>query len=119
MVAATLLLACAALQLPPPRIGDASAPSLTSRLQATLSAVALSGALTLGVVPAALAGPEQILLKVQSYEEVGCPESLRQGRAGGALGAAHLLVRLHLLHAHLLVCLVLGDGPVALDHLLA
>ena len=87
MIAATLLLACAALQLPPPRIGDASAPSLTSRLQATLSAVALSGALTLGVVPAALAGPEQILLKVQSYEEVGCPESLRQGRAGGALGA--------------------------------
>ena len=89
MVAAILVLACAALQLPPPRIGPVSAPSLTSRLQAALSAVALSGALTLtGSGGAALAvGPEQILLKVQSYEEVSCPESLRQGRAGGALGA--------------------------------
>ena len=32
-------------------------------------------------------GPETIPLTVQSYEETSCPESLRQGRAGGALGA--------------------------------
>ena len=32
-------------------------------------------------------GPANVPLSVNSYEEVTCPEELRQGRAGGALGA--------------------------------
>jgi len=59
-----------------------------ARAHSALLATALAAVLSSGVPPAALAiGPEQIPLTVKSYEEVTCPESLAQGRAGGALGA--------------------------------
>ena len=87
MAAAIVTLACAAAFLPPApsTSGAASAhaavgPSLTARLQAAAAAVALSGALTLGGgCPALAVGPEQIPLKIQSYEEVKCPPELAQG----------------------------------------
>jgi len=89
-------LACAgALQLQPQTPSRPSAsqalPSLASRLQAGAAAVALSGALCLGGASpaAAMLGTslENIPLKIQTYEEIVCPEALAQGRAGGALGA--------------------------------
>lgn len=87
----TVALLCGALLPSTPRFGGQStagpSQSLATSLQAAAASVALSLALS-GGCPAALAiGPEQIGLKIQSYEEVVCPEALAQGRAGGALGA--------------------------------
>ena len=48
---------------------------------------ALAGSLTAWPQAGVAVGPETIPLTVQSYEETSCPESLRHGRAGGALGA--------------------------------
>jgi len=92
MLVALLPLFASALHLPPRLRLSAPAPpaagSLAARLQCAAAAAALSGALTLsGVSPALAIGPEQVPLKLQSYEEITCPEELRQGRAGGALGA--------------------------------
>ena len=65
---------------------------LQQQLHSALRLGALAGSLTAAVAPCtpALAvgrGDMEIQLSIKSYEETECPESLRQGRAGGALGA--------------------------------
>jgi hypothetical protein len=94
------VLAAASLSLLPSSapLGRAERPFPTSRsallsdqLRTSLVAGALASLLTVAgpVSPAAALGPQDtnIPLTVQSHEEVECPESLAQGRAGGALGA--------------------------------
>jgi len=57
------------------------------QLRGAVLASTLAGLLSAG--PAFALGPADtnIPMKVDSYEEVACPEALAQGRAGGALGA--------------------------------
>lgn len=55
-------------------------------LHRAVLAGAVAGLLAVGD-PAHALRDQDIALKINSYEEVTCPESLRQGRAGGALGA--------------------------------
>ena len=71
------------------RIPTAAAPAGLGRfvdLRVTLAAAALASSLSFSA-PALAVGPENIALSVKSYEEVTCPETLAQGRAGGSLGA--------------------------------
>lgn len=62
----------------------------TSALTSALLVGALAGSLTALAPSPALAigrGDMEIGVAIKSYEEAACPEELRQGRAGGALGA--------------------------------
>ena len=58
-------------------------------VQSAVLATALSGLLVASPAPcqALGRGDMDIPLAIKGYEEVTCPEELRQGRAGGALGA--------------------------------
>jgi hypothetical protein len=67
----------------------AASPRLRGKqLQQAMVAAGLAG-LLMAPHPGLALGPkdQQIALEIRSYEEVECPESLAQGRAGGALGA--------------------------------
>lgn len=87
---AALLGPSAALQLHMARSkagSKAQPPQLPlAKLQVALLSAMLAGTLS---TPDALAAGSvaKLPLEVQSYEEVTCPESLAQGRAGGSLGA--------------------------------
>jgi len=69
--------------LPQPAVHDRHANDPRALLLAGLLAGVLSTS------PVAAIGPKDLTigLKINGYAEVECPEALRQGRAGGALGA--------------------------------
>ena len=87
---AAAVVACTALVLPPASPGNPAVRNVRhamEQLQTTLLAGALAG--LVAASPASALGPQdmKIDLSIKAYEEVTCPEELRQGRAGGALGA--------------------------------
>ena len=99
-----LSLACGALIVPRgiggPPVGTHTAgapqlpqPSLAPRLAITETHTALLAATLSGLLLVASPTPclalrdMDIGLNIEGYEEITCPEELRQGRAGGALGA--------------------------------
>ena len=93
-MATTMIFAAAAgfsLQQPPKLSSVKHVDHSAANLQNAFAAAALAATLSFGGPDAAFAkvgtNVETIPLSVQSYAEITCPESLRQGRAGGALGA--------------------------------
>jgi len=89
MAALSLLVPHRALPHTAP-LAHMSSPPLASRIQTSLVAGALATMLANApLLPAAalVAQPAQVPLTVKEYQEIDCPEYLRQGRAGGALGA--------------------------------